>query len=222
MISALRFRWAQLRNRSTELAPYYRAGRADLARDYRQARMLALDLELTGLDPQQDQILSIGCVPIEQGRLQLSQAHDQVVLINGEVGDSCTIHGIRDRDMAAGIPLAQALSDLIPMLAGRVLICHNARLDLAFLQQGLRRCFGQGLPLMAVDTLSLELKRFAQRDETPKADALQLGRCRARYELPNYPGHHALVDAIACGELLLAQASAMSGRHTLSLGRLLR
>jgi DNA polymerase-3 subunit epsilon len=34
---------------------------------------------------------------------------------------------------------------------------------------------------------------------------LRLAECRSRYNLPAYPAHNALMDALAAAELLLAQ-----------------
>ncbi|MFU8877295.1 MAG: 3'-5' exonuclease, partial [Wenzhouxiangellaceae bacterium] len=39
-----------------------------------QAPMLAIDLEMTGLAPDRDAIITIGWVPIEHGRIMLEQA----------------------------------------------------------------------------------------------------------------------------------------------------
>ncbi|GAA5188723.1 exonuclease domain-containing protein [Ferrimonas gelatinilytica] len=221
MRAAWRHFWYRRRSRHPALTPYYRAERPQLGRDYREAPLLALDLELTGLDPQRDRILSIASVPIDGGRVQLAHAWHQLVRIDGEVGQSCTIHGIRDRDMAQGLPLCEALTELLPRLSGRVVICHNATLDRAFLRRGFLECFGERPPLLFIDTLLLEQQRFARRGATPHGDGLRLGSCRERYGLPVYPGHNALVDAIACGELLLAQCSEMAGRDPLKIGALI-
>ncbi|MBY5993957.1 exonuclease domain-containing protein [Ferrimonas balearica] len=204
------------------LAPFFEAPAPKFSADYRSQSLLALDLELTGLDLRNDAILSIATVPIEGGRVQLSDAWHQLVAIDGEVGQSATIHGIHDRHLADGVPLCDALAALVPQLAGRVLVCHHGALDLGFLNAGLQHCFGQGLPLLAIDTLLLEQRRLERRGEVLKGDQLRLAQCRRRYGLPDYPGHHALVDAIACGELLLAQASALAGRQSLSLSALLK
>ena len=40
-----------------------------------------------------------------------------------------------------------------------------------------------------------------------------LGRLRAGYGLPSYRAHDGVVDAVACGELLLAQIDHRGGAH---------
>jgi DNA polymerase-3 subunit epsilon len=47
--------------------------------------------------------------------------------------------------------------------------------------------------------------------------SLTLARCRQRYHLPEYQAHHALSDAVACGELFLAQAYRFAGRADVAL-----
>lgn len=217
----LQFPLARWRNKVPQFEAFYEAGGPRSGADYREQPMLALDLELTGLDVRQDAILSIAAVPIIGGRLVLAQSWHQLVSIDGGVGQSATIHGIHDRHLTDAQPLEQALLALLPQLAGRVLVCHHGGLDLGFLQAGFLHHFGQGLPLKVIDTLKIEQRRLERQGTVLKADSLRLAQCRRRYGLPDYPGHHALVDAIACGELLLAQASALAGRRPLSIGNLL-
>ena len=72
-----------------------------------------------------------------------------------------------------------------------------------------RRVWGTGFPCVVVDTLELERRAYAN-PWAPPADAvggLRLFRARERRGLPMYPAHHALLDALACGELYLAQAA---------------
>ncbi|MGL5147516.1 MAG: hypothetical protein ACRC7Q_08495, partial [Plesiomonas shigelloides] len=40
--------------------------------------------------------------------------------------------------------------------------------------------------------------------------SLRLGACRQRYGLPVYSAHTAMVDALGCAELLLAQLASMN------------
>lgn len=220
--SSFRFGLARWRNQVPEYDHFYQVGAPQGSADYREQEMLALDLELTGLDVRQDAILSIATVPIIAGRLVLSDAWHQLVAFDGGVGQSATIHGIHDRHLEDAVPLSEALATLLPKLAGRILVCHHGGLDLGFLQSGLTAEFGQGLPMEVIDTLKIEQRRLERQGTILKSDTLKLAYCRRRYGLPDYPGHNALTDAIACGELLLAQASALAGRGRLTINELLR
>ncbi|WP_298443501.1 exonuclease domain-containing protein [uncultured Ferrimonas sp.] len=222
MIGQWQQRWRAYRNQQAAFVPFYRQWPLPLQQDYRQLPLLALDLELTGLTPQQDQIIAIGAVAIDGGTIDMASAIHVTVAIEGSVGDSAVVHGIRDHDLQQAVPLPQALAQLLPLLSGRLLVCHHAPLDLAFLQQAFRQVYGQSLPLLAVDTLAIERRRLVRQSQPVGSTQLQLAQCRHRYQLPAYSQHHALVDAIACAELLLAQASVIAGPQSLSAAALLR
>ena len=184
--------------------------------DFQEAEYLVADLEMTGLDPRRDHILSIGFVPIIQRRIRLEDACHMLVASRLGVGQSATIHGIHDNELSNALPLARALERFIEALCGRVLILHCAAVDLAFIQPACKQGFDLPLLTPLVDTLKLEQKRLAARgrlDQLPR-DGLRLAECRARYHLPRYPAHNALTDALATAELFLAQAahSAAGGR----------
>ncbi|TVP56395.1 MAG: hypothetical protein EA349_08120 [Halomonadaceae bacterium] len=175
-----------------------------------QASWLAIDLETTGLEPQEGYIISIGWVAIEEGRVKLESARHLLIDSANLVGDSATIHHIRDRDLAAGVPLADALLALASALTGRLAIMHHKPLDEGFLKLAFQEQFGLDWVQPAADTLALERRRMARREAGIHQGALRLGSCRRRYRLPDYPAHNALDDAIACAELFIAQARHVS------------
>jgi DNA polymerase-3 subunit epsilon len=90
--------------------------------------------------------------------------------------------------------------------AGAVLVFHNAALDLAYLNRSSERYFSAPLLLPTVDTLALEHARLSRQGRVVKPGDLRLHACRNRYNLPAYPVHNALSDALATAELLIAQA----------------
>lgn len=175
-----------------------------------QASWLAIDLETTGLEPNEGYIISIGWVAIEAGRVKLDTARHLLIDSANLVGDSATIHHIRDRDRAAGVPLADALLALAQALTGRLGIMHHKPLDEGFLKVAFREEFGLDWVQPGADTLAIERRRMARREAGIHRGALRLGSCRRRYQLPDYPAHNALDDAISCAELFIAQARHVS------------
>jgi DNA polymerase-3 subunit epsilon len=186
--------------------------------------LLAADLETTGLDADSDRALSIGWVPVDGRRVVLAGARYRVVRLEGDdqVGRSATVHGLTDDEVAAGVPLVDAVAELLADLAGRVLLVHFARIETEFLGRACERFWGAGLPWPVVDTLQLEhrLVTTAWQPRAPAA-ALQLWTARERYGLPRSGPHHALADAVACAELYLAQTAALARGRPLPLRRLL-
>jgi DNA polymerase-3 subunit epsilon len=170
---------------------------------------LACDAEMSGLDPAKDELLSLGWVAIEGRELALDSATHVLLESDVGVGQSATIHRLRDCELRRdGQALEGALRRLVEAATGRILVFHNAALDMAFLDCAARRCWGLPLLLPSVDTLRIEERLLRRRHEVLAEGVLRLPECRRRYGLGPHRGHSALTDAIATGELLLAQIAA--------------
>lgn len=180
-------------------------------------RLLALDVETTGLVPGRDRVVSVGWVPVDGDRLDLSGAR-RFVVRGDDPGAAADIHGLTRADLAAGTPLPEVLAELRRALEGRALLAHHATFDLGFLQATFREA-GQRMPRVpVVCTLTLH-KRLLRADrlaEWPQG-ALRLWEARARYGLPAGRPHDALGDAVACAELYLGQAAELGRDRTLTL-----
>ena len=186
--------------------------------------LLAVDIETTGLDADRDRVLSVGWVPVDGRGVVLAGARYRVVRPEADepVGPSATVHGLTDDDVAAGIPLADAVAELLADLAGRILLVHFARIEAEFLGRACQRLWGAGLPWPVVDTLQLEHRLVTTACQPdPPAGALRLWAARERYGLPRTGPHHALADAVACAELYLAQITELGNGRPLALRRLL-
>lgn len=172
--------------------------------DARQANYLVVDLEMTGLDYRRDKILSIGWIAINNGAISLNSAEHLYIKRSESVGQSAIIHQIRDVDLRQGISEEQALIQLLAASQDRIVVFHSAQLDCRFLTAAWRRWFGAPFLAPVVDTLQLEQQNFSRAGKPTQAGDLRLAACRQRYNLPLYPAHNALVDALATAELLLA------------------
>lgn len=151
--------------------------------------------------------------------IPLGTATALVVDPGSEVGQSATIHRITDDDLAAGVPLPEALDRLFDRLAGRVLLAHHAAVEVGFLTEAVRRVHGVRIDLPAVDTLTLGHRALGFDEDLPR-DALRLWRLRARAGLPSYRGHDAMIDALGCAELYLALVAELAPRDLGQLRRL--
>lgn len=215
-------RWLAWRAPPGPLRDYYGHDVAAPSTPYDQADLLAIDLETTGLDPETDEILSIGYVPIAGGRVRLAGAAYHLVRPLGRVPDeTAVIHGLLDGALAAAPPLAEVLPRLLAVLAGRVAIAHHARIERQFLSAACRRLYGRPLAAPFICTLALERRSLILDGRETGDGNLRLGPTRARYGLPRYRAHNALTDALAAAELFLAQAAHASGTKPARLGSLL-
>lgn len=195
------------------LKRFYKACIDDRRLRLSELSFVALDLETTGLDPQRDEILSLGLVPFNLERIYCSEAGYWVVRpASGLDEESVVIHGITHSAIDQAPAFEKILEPLLEGLAGRVPVVHYRQLERSFLEQAVEAVAGESLLFPMLDTMALEA--FIQRRRTSglrnrwrgrKPHSVRLAETRARYGLPLYQQHHALTDAIATAELFQAQ-----------------
>ena len=176
-------------------------------RDWREYRYLAIDLELSGLDPAEGEILSVAWVPVRPPVIELTASQHFVVRNSGSLGQSPVIHGLTQQRLAAGEQLFDVLARLwreTSVCPHTVWLFHHARLDLAFLKEACDLMNMPFLPPAVVDTLMLEKRLLDKRHQPLHLAGLSLAQCRQRYGLDTFLAHDALEDAIATAELFLA------------------
>ena len=155
---------------------------------------VAVDVEATGLSPEQDRLIEIGAV-----RMRGEQILDKyTTFVDPERRLSSNIvalTGITD-EMLQGAPSElEAVQGFLEFAGDLPLVAHNAGYDMSMLKASCRRL---GLPFdpTYVDTLGLAwdlLPQFTKRKLDVLADY---------FELPDFAHHRATDDAITCGLLL--------------------
>jgi DNA polymerase-3 subunit epsilon len=180
--------------------------------------LISVDLELTGLNSECDEIIAIGWTLIDRGRIQFGSNRHMLIRPGQTVGDSAVIHELTDREVAQGESLEQGLQALFTAATGRIWVFHHAGLDIAFLKQACQRWAGAVPGFIVLDTLRIEYRQRRRRGVLVRQGDLQLGRIRKVYGLPDYRPHHALVDATATAEVMLAIAASMEPGGPLDLG----
>lgn len=168
-------------------------------------RFLVIDLELTGLNPRKDHIVSLGWLPVINGEIILAQAKHYLVQPPNGVGQSAIYHGLHDNQLTQANQLEALLTELLTNYAGYVFVAHFSALDRQFLRAACKQHFGLAPSFRFIDTLRIEWRRLKQQGQLIGQDMLQLSACLARHNLPKQPSHHALEDAYGCAMLLLSQ-----------------
>lgn len=189
-----------------------------------EAPLLALDFETTGLDPNKDDILSIGAIPMTLNGIQFGQGKYWVLKPASKLqADTVIIHGITHTDIEQAPDLTDILPELLQIMSNRIVVAHYCFIEREFFASALEYRFGESLHIPCIDTLAIEKAMLSQPAKgwrnklsnwfKPSApQSVRLADTRTRYGLPLYKQHHALYDALACGELLQAQAQ----RHGLT------
>ena len=178
---------------------------------------LVVDCEMSGLDPKENELLSLGWVRIKKGKIDYSTRKHVLVHSSQSVGDSIQIHGLCDQRLAGASSASAALGQLAKHAKGAVLVFHHAVLDIAFIQRTALNSFACPLLFSYVDTMHIEHTRLQRSGRNAP---LQLASCRERYGLPAAFQHNAMFDAVATAELFLAQYAYLKDKDDLSLGEI--
>jgi DNA polymerase-3 subunit epsilon len=172
---------------------------------WRRAGWCAIDLELTGLDPRRHEIIALGAVPVEEGRVVLGGARYTLVRpTHAPKHDAVLVHKLRLADLLDAPPIEYAVDLLLETLAGRVPVFHTAAVERAFLTPLLARRRVR-LPDPA-DTEVLGRTWLRERDGQAPA-GIALSRLSGALGLPAEPPHHALGDAVTTAQAFVALAT---------------
>ncbi|KAE9527628.1 exonuclease domain-containing protein [Testudinibacter aquarius] len=197
------------------LLPLFTAAYPHADTDLKSLSYLVIDFETTGLNPMIDHILSVASIPIDDFCLKLSESRHDFVAQQQIKQDTAVINHIVPQMLQSAVSLDQVMTQLFTQMQGRIVIAHGSNIEKRFIQHYLAMKYKlQSFPLLWLDTLKLE-RTFVV---TQPQQAYQLGRVRRHYGLPEYINHNALIDAIAAGELFLAQIIRLFGSQKQTLG----
>lgn len=194
------------RSPASAAAELYARARTDEGKTpWRDAHYCVVDLELSGLDPLTDEIISFAAVPIDSGRVIAGDALYGLCRPTRPVPEqSILIHGLRTVDLDEAPGLDQAIQPLLSAMTGRVLVAHVAWVERSFLARDFAR---QGVRLREpiLDTYDLGRLLALARHESAAPSAL--GELAQSLALPVHRPHHALGDALTTAQLFLALAT---------------
>jgi DNA polymerase III epsilon subunit family exonuclease len=156
-------------------------------------RFAVLDVETTGLD-HQDRVIEVGCLlavgPTEEEAFSTLVNPDRTI-----PEEVVAIHGIREEDVQQAPRFAEILPQLERMLAGSVLVAHNAPYDVGFLSREYASAGRRLSKLRVLDTLLLARNLLLK-------EHYSLDHLSQSLSLRNRPAHRALADVRTTQELL--------------------
>ena len=168
----------------------------DLDTPLHRVTFCVVDLETTGGSPGSNSITEIGAVKMRGGEhLGTFQT-----LVNPGVTIPPTITlltGITEAMLLPAPPLEAVLPTLVEFVGDAVLVGHNLRFDVSFLDAALHGDERPHIALRQVDTVAL-----ARRLLREEVDNCKLGTLAERFGLSHQPSHRALDDALATADLL--------------------
>jgi DNA polymerase-3 subunit epsilon len=169
---------------------------APLFRPYRGDQLVAIDLETTGLDPANANILSLAAVPLSGQRVETSRALNLRISDVVEIGiDSMRHHRLRRQDLAGGVTLDEALERFLALVGNRPLLGYCVGFDIALLDREIERRHGFRLPNRRVE-LTEVFERQARRRAPEHEPALSFDAIAHTLGVPQLGRHDAYGDAL--------------------------
>lgn len=166
---------------------------------------VALDCETTGLNARSDEIISIGAVRIVGNRILTSERLE--LLVRPEKGvsaDSVRIHRLREKDVAQGLPIDEALKRLMHFIGSRPLVGYYLEFDVAMINRALFPMLGMGLPQPQIEVSALyydyKFRQLPPYQQHANANIdLRFATLMHELGLPQRDAHDALNDAVMAG-----------------------
>lgn len=184
--------------------------------------IVSIDFETTGLDHNKDSIISLGLVNIAGLSIDLSSAKYELINVDKKLSESSVvIHQITDSQLVDGEHLNDVLPYLLEKLKGKVLLAHNAKVEVGFIKKMCREMYNSEFIIPVIDTQYLAKRSYDRKNISYKSSDLRLFNLRKSFNMPAYKAHNALMDAIATAELFLALVNQISPKKTPKLGEFL-
>jgi DNA polymerase-3 subunit epsilon len=167
----------------------------DLGTPLHEVTFCVLDLETTGGSPAEHAITEIGAVKYRGGE---RLGHFETLVNPGmAIPPLITVlTGITEAMVLPAPRIGEVLPHFLEFLGDAVIVGHNVRFDIGFLDAAL---VAHGYaPLAQRRTDTLALARRLVRDEVPN---LKLGTLARHLRVPTEPNHRAMADAAATAEV---------------------
>ena len=170
--------------------------------DLSNAHFAFLDLETTGLSPWfGDRVCEVGIV-LTVGK-RIKSTYQQLVNPERPLSPAAaSTNGLSDVDLQDAPTFAEIAPDVEARLRGAVIVCHNARFDMQFLDSEFRRL---GLEIQVpnlIDTLIVAREHFDLPSYT-------LASVSEYFKVQNPEAHRALADALTAKGVFFGMMDAL-------------
>ncbi|MGN1281126.1 MAG: exonuclease domain-containing protein [Succinivibrio sp.] len=167
-----------------------------------ECRFTSIDFETTGLNPNDDYVLSIGGISLCHGVIDFTTSFHFYVNNSKYIKkDSAVINQITPEQLLDGKDPIIAMTELLDRIAGGIVLMHCKFIETSFIRSTLGLKSRDPLPFISLDTMSIET--WLQRTQTYKD--VRLAAIREKRGLPSYESHNALIDSLSTAEVFLAQ-----------------
>ena len=176
------------------------------------ATYVVFDLETTGLRPGDARPCEVGAVRVRG--LELGERFQMLANPGARLQPSvAALTGLRDVQLRRAPPVAAVIRRFLAFTDDAVLVAHNARFDLAFLDCETMRISGRRVAATVIDTVGLARRLLGRRPAN-------LAALSYFFATDARPCHRALPDAEATAEILVQLIGLAQERGARTVGDL--
>ena len=165
------------------------------------ARFCAVDLETTGLNPQQDEIIAFAGIPMLGSRIAVHEGYYTLVRPKKYKLEAMKFHGISKDDLGDAPSFEEVAPRILNALDG-IVLGHSVEYDHRFLREHFKR-IGTRLKKECLDIVFIEEwlgKEFCRQGADFSLDAVMSG-----YGLKESYRHNAMADAFCVAQIFQMQ-----------------
>ena len=164
---------------------------------------VVFDTETTGLNPKEDEILSIGAVKIKGNRILTSQTFEVYLKNTKKINSkSIEIHGIRECDLQDAREVQEGIKDFLRFIGSSPLIGYYLEFDVAMINKYLKPLLGIKLPNKMIEVSEIYFDKKITLIPQGNID-LRFDTILKNYDIPNMGIHNAVNDAIMTAMIYL-------------------
>ena len=157
---------------------------------------VCLDCETSGLNPQKDEILSIGAVHIKDNKILMRKTFNIFLKPSKNINvESIKIHHIRPVDLKNGIDAQEAIYQLLDFIGSRPIVGYYIKFDVAIISRYTKEFIGIKLPNKTIEVSSMYYNTIRKRSDCQFVD-LRFDTILKKLDIPILGKHDALNDAL--------------------------
>ncbi|HKN18189.1 MAG TPA: 3'-5' exonuclease [Dissulfurispiraceae bacterium] len=173
--------------------------------DLKAAKFYAIDIETTGLDYDEDEIISFACVPIINLKILVRDTFYTLIKPKRYNYKAMRYHGI-SKDNLMDAPVFEEVSDRILKMLDGILVGHSVEFDLTFLKNNFKS-LGVRFKRDIIDIAMVE--RWLTLKQKTEENNFTLDGIIATYGLKKYYRHNAAADAFFAAQIFQLQMREM-------------
>jgi DNA polymerase III subunit epsilon len=199
MIKSLFLKWRKQRNFASLKDPAY----SFLFEEDHSGEFVIFDTETTGLNPKNDEILSIGAVKIKDNRILTSQTFEIYLKNKKNISsESILIHRIRECDLENAKDAQTAIREFLHFIGSRTLVGYYLEFDVAMINRYIKPMLGITLPNRMIEISEIYFEKTIPLIPQGNID-LRFDTIIKNCNVPNMGAHNAVNDAIMTAMIYL-------------------